>query len=117
MIRKKEEMEKSIIKNCHNGKGELIAYFVLKDSDKADGIQFMHNDILKPGVSIGKHQHKDKDLMEVYFIAGGNGIMTIDDKEFPVGEGDVSICYPGHSHGIRNNGKEPLHLIVIGLRR
>jgi mannose-6-phosphate isomerase-like protein (cupin superfamily) len=103
------------IEGCHGGEGTVKARFVLDRGDSEQGIAFMHDDILEPGVTIAEHPHDDSE--EVYFLAEGNGTMILDGEEHPMGPGDVSIVSVGHTHGIRNTGDGPMRLIVIGVKK
>jgi mannose-6-phosphate isomerase-like protein (cupin superfamily) len=115
MLRKQIEMEREAIENCHEGSGLLDCTTVLTKGDSELGIQFMHDDLLEPGATIGEHLHGDSE--EVYFVVEGRGTLIMDGEESPVGPGDVSVVSPGHSHGLINNPDLPMRLIVIGLKR
>lgn len=112
MFRKHSEMKKETYEKCHDGTGNVLAHWVLTSGDSKKGIQFMHDDTIEPNATIGIHPHEKDE--EVYFVAEGNGVMILDGKEYPMGPGDVCVCRPGHSHGIRNSSA-PMRLIVIGI--
>ncbi len=106
-------MQKIQCDNCHDGTGTLT-FHVVADTPDSDRLLHIHDDILPPGVTIGEHPHHG--MEEVYLVLDGNGTLIMDNQEIPVGPGDVSLCKSGHSHGLANTGKTPMHLIVIGVR-
>lgn len=102
---------------CHGGGGP----FKLKDAVgklKDKGLlRYLHDDIVLPGSSFGDHAHNDPPPYEEwYFCLAGHGVMTCDGKEYPMGAGDISVCYPGGTHGVKNTGKEDMRILVIGLK-
>lgn len=99
---------------CHGGKGTLdFRELVCGGRPAGRRLNFLHDNVLAPGVSIGNHRH-DADE-EYYYILAGHGTMTLDGVQFPVGPGDVTAVYPGGEHGLENTSKEDMRIIVIGL--
>ena len=45
-------------------------------------LNFLHDDVLAPGVSIGPHAHRGDE--EYYYILSGRGTMTLDGRRFAV---------------------------------
>ena len=68
--------------------------------------------IVPAGSSIGVHTHGPDDE-EIYVVVEGRGRMTVDDRSFDVGPGDVIVNRPGGTHGLVNDGADPLRLIVV----
>ena len=66
---------------------------------------------LEPGASIGVHKHETDE--EVYAIVSGNGVYTSDDGDTPALPGDIFVTRKGMSHGLRNNGGEPLIFFAV----
>ena len=60
----------------------------------------------------GRIWEKDE---EYYYILSGKGVMTLDDEQFEVEEGDLTIVYPGGSHGLENNSNDILRVVVISI--
>jgi len=77
-------------------------------------VNFLHHDVLPPGVSIGVHSHRDD--TEYYYILDGHGAMTLDDETHRVEAGDITAVFPGGSHGLVNDSDEPLRIIVLSVR-
>ena len=100
--------------DCHAGHGRTLARLVMQAHDSQCRIQFMHDDTLAPGTSIGEHPHYQEE--EIYYIINGTGHFIYDGQSFPANSGDVLICSPGHSHGIVNTGNTDLRLIVFNVR-
>lgn len=68
--------------------------------------------MLPPGSSIGYHLHTNNE--DAYIIVSGQGVFTDSDgKEVPVKAGDVTIVRKGQSHGLANNGSEPLVFVDV----
>ena len=108
-------MRREPLEKCHGGIGALDWIVVLDGDDLKDkGLNFVHDDILPPGVSIGNHRHNGDE--EYYYIVSGKGIMTLDEERIEVTTGDITAVYPGGMHGLENNGSEDLRIIVISAR-
>jgi mannose-6-phosphate isomerase-like protein (cupin superfamily) len=69
---------------------------------------------LHPGSGIGYHLQKED---EIYYVLSGTGIMTIDDKPFPVSAGSAILTRPGSSHGLKQTGKEDLVILINYLQQ
>ena len=115
LLRKREGMPRQPLPECHGGVGDLdwtdmLAGVALETSK----VQFIHDDILRPGVSIGVHPHDTKE--EYYIILEGKGIMTLDGTAHEVGPGDVTAIFPGGRHGLVNTGEVDMRVIVVGLK-
>jgi mannose-6-phosphate isomerase-like protein (cupin superfamily) len=67
---------------------------------------------LPSGTFIGMHQPGDNE--ELYIILEGNGVMTVDGESKAVCDGDdVIVNQPFGSHGIANQSKQDLKLLVF----
>ena len=115
LIRKRAQMPRAPLTNCHEGRGELDWTVVLDGAEVPRGrVRFIHDDVMPPGASIGVHRHTDDE--EHYFIVSGAGEMTLDGRRLSVGPGDLTVVYPGGEHGLENTGSEPLRLLVISVQ-
>jgi uncharacterized cupin superfamily protein len=111
-LKRRENMLRQPLENCHDGKGALDWIVVFDQGDlKERGLNFIHDDILPPGVSIGAHTHTGDE--EYYYIVSGKGTMTLDQERIEVTGGDITAVYPGGIHGLENTGTEDLRIIVI----
>jgi uncharacterized cupin superfamily protein len=107
-------MTRKPLPNCHDGVGALDWTSVLDDGDLAGRkLNFIHDDILPPGVSIGAHRHKHDE--EYYYVLSGRGTMLLDGDQFEVSAGDITAVYPGGTHGLTNDGEANLRIIVISV--
>ncbi len=112
IIKRQGEMKVGPIDTCHDGVGVLNFMGVLDPEDlEGRHLNFIHNDIIRPGVSVGVHGHDD--VEEYYYILSGRGIMTLDDKRYEVGPGDVTGVFRGGVHGLENTGTEDMRVVVV----
>ena len=91
----------------HNGKGMSTAYRI---SDKAPfrTMEFRKRSLDK-GASIGLHVLTHD---EVYYVVSGRGVVTSDTEEKLLTPGMAAYLYTAAAVGIRQQGKEPLVLII-----
>ncbi len=114
LSKKREEMPQGPLDQCHGGQGSLAWVGVLGREDLPGRLlNFVHDDVLAPGVSIGLHQHLADE--EYYYILSGEGTMTLDDRRFPVRAGDITAVFPGGRHALENTGSADLRLVVISV--
>ncbi|MFC1714642.1 cupin domain-containing protein [Candidatus Poribacteria bacterium] len=112
LIKRRKDMIRQPLPECHGGRGALDWISVLDGADtRGKHINFIHDDILPPGASIGIHTHEHDE--EYYYIVSGGGTMTLDGEQFEVSSGDITAVYPGGSHGLENDTNEDLRIIVI----
>ena len=99
LIKKRGEMRRQPLTNCHDGEGALDWTNVL-DPSEVEGCQlhFLH------------------DEEEYYYIISGKGTMTLNGERSTIEAGDITAIYPGGSHALVNDGDEDLRVLVIGLR-
>ena len=112
LLRKADDMKQVPFAECHGGNGSLGWTDVLSGSlIEGRRLNYVHDDILKPGVTIGIHSHENDE--EYYFILEGNGIMTLDNEDHQVGPGDIAAVFPGGSHALRNDSEDDMRIIVF----
>ena len=112
LLRKASDITPAPNVECHGGTGSLVWSDVLNASFlEGRRLKFLHDNILKPGVSIGVHEHKDDE--EYYYIISGRGIMTLDGQEHEVETGDIAAVFSGGSHGLANAFNEDLRIVVF----
>jgi uncharacterized RmlC-like cupin family protein len=114
LIKKRSAIPRKPLEQCHGGKGALDWIEVL---DRADlpgrGLNFVHDDVLAPGVSIGPHAHQEDE--EYYYIISGQGTMTLDHQRFEVAAGDITAVFPGGMHALENTGAEDRRILVFSV--
>ena len=65
---------------------------------------------LLPGQSQKVHAHEDSD--KIYYVLSGTGRFTIGGEEEDLGAGHAVIARAGVPHGVRNEARENLVLLV-----
>jgi mannose-6-phosphate isomerase-like protein (cupin superfamily) len=66
---------------------------------------------LEPGQTQNLHSHAGAE--KFYFVLEGSGQFTVGDEEKDAGEGELIVAPSGVPHGVTNNGRERLSLLVI----
>lgn len=113
MVRKSEEMKSELRTAMGGGNGSVTVMQILEKAElKQHGRLFARN-ILKPGTSIGMHQHVGD--YEIYYIAKGEGVFNDNGVLIPVREGDVGVIDNLQSHAIENTGDQDMEVIAIVL--
>jgi quercetin dioxygenase-like cupin family protein len=108
------DMHHGPLEHCHGGDGALDFTSVLdRRTAGSPNVNFLHHDILAPGVSIGVHTHEDD--TEYYYILEGRGTMTLDGRAHEVQAGDITAVFPGGSHGLVNDSDAPLRIVVLSV--
>ena len=110
MTIKTSERTLTITSNLRGGKGEVKSNNFMAIEKMPAHYRLLSEVVLDPGCSIGMHPHEVES--ELYFILKGEAIITDDGTEIAVHPGDLHICYAGHTHGIANNGDEPVHFLA-----
>jgi mannose-6-phosphate isomerase-like protein (cupin superfamily) len=91
----------------HDGGGPSTGYVFF---EKAPDLKFsFRKRVLHKGAAIGYHLQKTD---EVYYFTGGDGLMTINGKPFPVKAGDAVLTRSGSSHGLVQKGESDLTIII-----
>src|SRR5262245_58308073 len=100
---------------AHGGEGEILFHRVADRGRLSGALNFIDVAVLPPGVTIGRHTHAP-DEEEFYLVLQGRGRMFRDGTTFDIGPGDLIRNAPGGSHGLVNNGSEPLKIFVFEVR-
>lgn len=109
-----QQMTRKPLAKCHGGQGTLDWVCVLDQNDLVGRrVNFIHDDVLPPGVSIGPHTHGGDE--EYYFIVSGQGTMIVNDERVQVTAGDVTAVFPGGMHGLENTGRDALRVLVFSV--
>ncbi|KGK86248.1 cupin [Desulfosporosinus sp. HMP52] len=113
MIKHPEELRTDSVSNFRGGKGEIqMTHFLEteKDEFKGKGRLFAKN-VLKPGTSIGLHEHVGD--FETYVILSGEGMVDDNGEQKSVKPGDVIITKNGEKHSIENTGTVDLEVMAL----
>jgi mannose-6-phosphate isomerase-like protein (cupin superfamily) len=96
---------------AHGGAGDILFRRIWEHDSFQTNWGFVDHCLLRPGTSIGYHRHDG--MEEVYFIMSGQGRSTVNDSTFDVRAGDAIPCTLHSSHGIYNNSREDLEILVV----
>lgn len=111
MIIKKSLRQREIKTNMAEGKGEVEITHIIEKDDLPTQCRLYAEIIIKPGDSIGNHQHIAE--QEIFYFLQGNGLVTDNGEAFEVGPGDVMVTPDKGFHSVKNIGKEDL--VFMGL--
>lgn len=64
-----------------------------------------------PGGRIGRHQHAQQ--FETVWVISGNAILTLDQTEVSIKDGQLIAIPIGLEHALRNEGQEPVELLTF----
>ena len=87
-------------------RGRLRSHFLLDAGDLGSKNLSVTWVDVPPGAEQRPHSHPDSE--QIYVIVRGNGRMQVAGDTEQVGEGDVVFIPPAATHGIKNEGPEPL---------
>lgn len=111
MIRRTEEMGAQIIEGMRGGKGSVQILKLLDDDQFHEKGRMFARFTLKPGTSIGMHQHMGD--CETYYILKGHGTVNDNGVEKTIKAGDVMYTDNKENHSIENTGTEDLEFIAL----
>lgn len=97
------------------GDGHAKAQPWIPDKDLPPSVNMICTLALEPGGSVGDHRHEGES--EIYRIISGKGLYNDNGLETEVKAGDVTVCYAGQTHGMKNSGQQALvfdAIIVAG---
>jgi mannose-6-phosphate isomerase-like protein (cupin superfamily) len=69
--------------------------------------------VIEPGAGVGEHVHPR--MEEIYYIASGRAVVTMDGVEVEALPGDLITTPVGSSRAVRNRGDEEAHVFVTGV--
>lgn len=67
--------------------------------------------LLLPGQKLGGHYHEQ--VEETFYVLQGQGIFTVNGRDYPAREGDAFRMESEDRHDIRNESNQPLKLVFI----
>lgn len=111
MIKNFYTAAKQLQESSHGGTGPVDLYEIWGSDNFQSNIDFCDRVVIPPGSTIGYHRHGNNE--EMYILLDGEGMMTIDEKEFTVRKGDMILNPAGGSHGLLNNSDQDIDLVVI----
>lgn len=111
MIKRAGTLKEEVRPQMLGGQGEVKIKHLLEGSEfQGKGRLFAHNTI-KPGCSIGFHQHKGD--IEVYYVLKGEATYYDNNEKTVLRPGDVAFTDNMQSHSIVNEGTEDVEVIAL----
>lgn len=111
MITRNTDMQTEIRANMRGGKGSVTLEHWFKPEAFGAKVRLCTRMTIAPGSSIGSHTHEAED--EIYLVLSGNGLIQENGEWVPISAGDAILTGKGGSHGIENNGTEPLVIAAV----
>lgn len=111
MIRRAQDVDTEFITGMRGGKGEVEIKRFLKSEEFHDKGRLFGRITLKPGTSIGLHQHVGD--CETFYILEGKGKFHDNGSVHEVSAGDVLYTDNKEEHSIENAGDTNLVLIAL----
>ena len=106
------EQPAHVMQHACDGEGYISLHTLLSAEEFFGFGKFLSRIVIKPGHSIGWHQHVGE--AEYYYILSGHGEFTDSDESVhSVGPGDICTIVPGGSHAIANHGEEELVFLAL----
>jgi len=97
--------------HMRGGQGTVRIQHAFKPEEFAARCRLCATLTLRPGASIGRHEHTGED--EVYLVLSGHGILDDGTSRSRIGPGDAILTGRGGSHAVLNDGKENLQIFAI----
>ena len=111
MITRDTAMQTEIRENMRGGKGSVTLEHWFKPEAFGAKVRLCTRMTIAPGSSIGSHTHERED--EIYLVLSGSGLIQENGEWVPIGAGDAILTGKGGTHGVENNGSEPLVMAAI----
>ena len=111
MIKNYLTAKQQLQEKSHDGTGVVALYEIWEKADFQSNIDFCDRVVVLPESTIGYHQHGSNE--EMYIVLEGEGLMTIEGKNVIVKKGDMILNPARGKHGLVNNSKKNIDLLVI----
>lgn len=111
MIKRAETIKPENVENLRGGKGNVELLELLTNDEMLQKGRLFSKITLKPGASIGSHQHLGD--CETIYILKGEGRVNDNGTDVFVKEGDLFYTKNGDSHSIENMGTTDLEFIAL----
>lgn len=103
------------VRALDGGQGEVLHRRALGPSVFRTTWSYVDHLVIPPGASVGPASKSD--MSEVYYVLGGEGSASVGAESAPLKTGDALPVRLGETRALRNTGREPLELMVIGVAR
>jgi mannose-6-phosphate isomerase-like protein (cupin superfamily) len=111
MIARNGSLQTELRENMRGGKGAVALEHWFKPEAFGAKVRLCTRLTLAPGSSIGSHTHEGED--EIYLVLSGSGLIQEQGEWVPIRAGDAILTGKGGSHGVENNGTEPLVIAAV----
>ncbi|PKM59627.1 MAG: cupin [Firmicutes bacterium HGW-Firmicutes-4] len=114
MIIESKLNKQEIKQNMRGGKGNIEITHITDQEVLGENCRLFAQIIVKPGDSIGEHQHVGE--REIFYFIQGKGIVIDNGKQSEIGPGDVMVTPNQDSHSVVNTGDEDLVFMALILK-
>lgn len=111
MIIQAKAKRQEIKQNMRGGKGDVEISHITDNEILGTNCRLFAQITVKPGDSIGEHQHVGE--REIFYFLQGNGIVIDNGKQSEIGPGDVMVTPDQSSHSVVNTGNEDLVFMAL----
>ena len=87
---------------------------VILSPGEIKGITTLAQAVFRPGDVAGAHSHHD--MAEVFMVAAGRGVITMNDIDYAVSPEVIMVAEPRDVHEIKNTGDEDLVIMYFGMK-
>ena len=114
MIVKNNSKQHEIKQNMRGGKGDIKITHITDQEVLGKHCRLFAQITVKPGDSIGDHQHVGE--QEIFYFIQGSGIAIDNGRQSDIGPGDVMVTPDQGSHSVINTGDQDLVFIALILK-
>ena len=87
---------------------------VILKADELGNITNFSKAVFPPGEVAPSHAHSD--MIEIFFVLSGHGIIRINHAEHELKEGICAMIKPSESHEIENTSRTSLVILCLGIQ-
>jgi quercetin dioxygenase-like cupin family protein len=112
MIKRAEEMLKTVKPQMRGGSGQALVTEMLSNGEYTGKARLIATITLEPGSSIGEHVHENEE--EIFYVIDGTAVYNDNGTNIVLNKGDSCICFSGQKHSIANiDEKDTLIIAAI----
>lgn len=110
MVVRKKQQNLQQREHMRGGEGTVDIHHIFTEGDLPKNTRLCARVVLKPGCSIGQHEHEKE--AELFYILSGTGMVLDGDQKREVGAGDALVTANG-VHAIKNVGNDDLEMLAV----
>ena len=100
------------IEALHGGEGTVLGRRFFESESRLPVRVYVWE--LAAGVAWGTHSHPDDEPQEeILYCLSGQGTATVNGEDVQIGSGEALLLAQGSVHSFRNDGPEPLKLLLV----